>query len=92
MAGRETTGFGGADADLFEDRPWVIVQATADADAVDRVEELVGAVGAHPMRLAADVHDAAVAGISHLPLILAAALVEAVAGSGSDTRDWRRVT
>ena len=32
-------------------------------------------------RLAADVHDAAVAGISHLPLVLAAALVEAVAGS-----------
>ena len=85
MAGREATGFGAADADLFEDRRWVIVPATADAEAVGRVEDLARAVGGHPMRLAADVHDAAVAGISHLPLVLAAALVETVAGSGSDT-------
>ena len=43
------------------------------------------------MRLAADVHDAAVAGISHLPLVLAAALVEAVAGSRASTREGSSV-
>jgi prephenate dehydrogenase len=39
--------------------------------------------------MTADDHDAAVAAISHLPLLAAAALVEAVAGSPGDPRpDW----
>ncbi|HSL33512.1 MAG TPA: prephenate dehydrogenase/arogenate dehydrogenase family protein [Candidatus Limnocylindrales bacterium] len=90
MAGRESSGFAAADADLFRDRPWVVVagrHATA-ADAA-RVEELARACGARPVTMTAADHDAAVAAISHLPLVLAAALVEAVAGGeGSERRDW----
>ena len=62
------------------DRPWVVVPG-ADEPAVQRVESLARAVGARPVRLSASAHDDAVAGISHLPLVVAAALVEAVAGS-----------
>jgi prephenate dehydrogenase len=80
MAGRESTGYGAAQADLFVDRPWVVVPA----EGADRVETLARATGARPLRMSADEHDAAVAAISHLPLVLAAALVEAVAGSP----DW----
>ena len=88
MAGRETSGFEAASGDLFVDRPWVIVPST-DAAATERVETLARAVGARPVRMAAADHDAAVAGISHLPLVVAAALVEAVAGGPSDPRpDW----
>ena len=48
------------------------------------------ACGARPVRLGAAEHDRAVAGISHLPLVVAAALVEAVAGDGSaaPSGDW----
>ena len=86
MAGRETTGAASATADLFVDRPWVIVPG-GDARPVDveRVEALARATGARPVRLGADEHDAAVAAISHLPLVVAAALVESVAEDG---RDW----
>ena len=84
MAGRETSGYGSADADLFVDRPWVIVRGAADDEAVGRIETLASAVGARPIRLDADVHDAAVAAISHVPLVLAASLVEATAGSGEE--------
>ena len=89
MAGRETSGYDSSSADLFVGRPWVIVP-TADTAALERVERLAVACGARPVRLGAAAHDRAVAGISHLPLIVAAALVEAVAGDGSGAAspDW----
>jgi prephenate dehydrogenase len=80
MAGRETSGYGAARADLFEGRPWVVVAGAADPAAVERVEDLARAVGARPRHMAADVHDDAVAAISHVPLVLSAALVDAIAG------------
>lgn len=81
MAGRETAGYGAADPDLFVDRPWVMVPTDpSDATAVARVVALAVACRARPIRLRADEHDAAVAAVSHLPLVLSAALVEAVAG------------
>ena len=86
MAGRETSGFAAGDADLLRDRPWIVVPSADDA-AVARVEGLARAVGARPVRMAAGPHDAAVAAISHLPLITAASLVEAVAGGGGDAHD-----
>ena len=88
MAGRETAGFGASDPAMFRGRPWVIVPAD-DAPALARVEALAVACGARPIRIDAADHDAAVAGVSHLPLVLAAALVEAVAGGpGPARRDW----
>ena len=82
MAGRETSGFGAASPTLFVGRPWVVVPGDpADSAAIDRVEELARAVGAIPVRMNAAAHDAAVAMISHLPLLAAAALVEAAVGA-----------
>jgi prephenate dehydrogenase len=89
MAGRETTGFGAADPALFRERPWVVVPGRADTDAVARVESLAKACGANPFTLDARAHDAYVAAISHMPLIVSAAIVEAVAGTGPQPRhDW----
>ncbi|HEY3187539.1 MAG TPA: prephenate dehydrogenase/arogenate dehydrogenase family protein [Solirubrobacteraceae bacterium] len=99
MAGRERSGFAAADPALFVDRPWVICPAGAPAAAVARVENLVRAVGGVPLRMDAAAHDAAVAGISHLPLVLAASLAEAVLGEGGPPRarelaanGWRDMT
>ena len=88
MAGRETTGFTASDPDLFRDRPWVIVPS-ADLAAVSRVESIVALCGARTVRLSAEEHDRLVAAISHLPLVLSAALVEAVAGTPArPVADW----
>jgi prephenate dehydrogenase len=84
MAGLEASGYAASSADLFVDRPWVVVPG-ADEDATERVEALARACRARPLRMAASVHDEAVAAISHLPLIVAAALVEAVS---TERRDW----
>ena len=80
MAGREASGYGAADPSLFVGRPWVVVGSEPpDGAAESRVSDLVTACGARVVRLGAAEHDAAVAAISHLPLVVAAALVEAVA-------------
>lgn len=89
MAGLEVSGYAAGRADLFVDRPWVIVPGRAADDAdIGRVTALVDACHGQVVRMDAAAHDWAVAGISHLPLILAAALVETVAGSRSaEARD-----
>jgi prephenate dehydrogenase len=85
MAGRETSGYGAAAADLFRGRPWVVVPTDPDdAAAIVAVETLAVATGARPVRMDAAEHDTAIAAISHLPLVVAAALVETVTGS----EDW----
>jgi prephenate dehydrogenase len=90
MAGVEAAGYAASTADLLVDRPWVVVPGdTADEVATLVVETLVVACRAQPLRLDAVTHDAVVAGISHLPLVLAAALVEAIVGSDAGQRaDW----
>jgi prephenate dehydrogenase len=91
MAGLEAAGYAAARADLFVDRPWVITPgARARAADVERVTELVAACRARAVLLDPAVHDRAVAGISHLPLLLSAALVESVAGRRSEQPgdDW----
>ena len=91
MAGRETSGWEASTDDLFAGRPWVVVPVDpSDVAASERVEHLARACGAEPLLMAAEEHDAAVAAVSHLPLVVAAALVEAVAGSadGPDRADW----
>ncbi len=88
MAGRESSGFGAADPALFRDRPWVVIRSP-DAAAIARVDDLATACGARIVRLGADEHDQVAAAISHLPLVLSAALVEAVAGTPTAPRpDW----
>jgi prephenate dehydrogenase len=80
MSGRERSGYSASSADLFVDRPWVVLPSpSADATDVALVERLALDCGARPVRVEPAAHDAAVALISHLPLVVASALVEAAA-------------
>jgi len=90
MAGLDTAGYAASTATLFVDRPWVIVPgARAGEGDTDAVAGLARACRARPVVMGAAEHDAAVAAISHLPLVLAAALVEAVSGpAGAPRPDW----
>jgi prephenate dehydrogenase len=91
MAGMESAGYAAGSADLFVGRPWVVVPGrSADSAGVERVEALIQACGGQAILMDAETHDRAVAGISHLPLLLAAALAEAVAGPDTEAArvDW----
>ena len=79
MAGLETRGYEAADESLFVERPWVVCPgAVAGPADVARIERLAIDCGARPVRLDPAVHDAATAAISHAPLVVSVALVEAL--------------
>ncbi len=75
MAGKEQAGIDHADAALFEGRAYCICPAvSAPPTAVQGVVGLAQALGAEPVFIDAEEHDAYAAAISHLPLITATAL------------------
>lgn len=79
MAGRESAGVEAASAALFGGRAWAVVPPTDAAEAdVATIDSLAAATGAKPIRLRAADHDAAVAAISHVPLLASVALAEAM--------------
>ncbi len=85
MAGAAVGGPEHADPLLFENAVWALCPTSGHADAVPpEARWLVGAVGARAVVLAPERHDLVVATVSHLPQLLAVALVEAAADAGDD--------
>jgi prephenate dehydrogenase len=77
MGGSEGSGLEHARADLFDGRPWLLVAGGDDAHAAARVEQFVSALGGLPQWTDADTHDRTMAYVSHLPQLLAVALMNA---------------
>ncbi len=85
MCGKETAGFAAAEPGLYRDAPWVLAPlARTSANALELARALALAVGARPMVVEAQRHDRLVASISHLPYVVASALVQAVAAVGAE--------
>ncbi len=79
MAGSEAAGVRFADRYLFEGAYYVLTPTPRTSPpALKTVGELVRAVGAKPIEMSPAAHDFAVAAISHLPHMVAVALVNAV--------------
>jgi len=100
IAGREVSGPGAADPDLFIDRPWVLCRATGTSErALRLVRDLAVACRARPVELTPDEHDRLLARVSHAPQLVASALAASVAGlapsaaalSGTGLRDTTRL-
>jgi prephenate dehydrogenase len=80
MAGSNLSGFGVARADLFRGATIILTPTDRTApDAVKRVTEFWEAIGGRVVTMDPVIHDRAVAAISHLPHLVADALVSAVA-------------
>ncbi len=78
MAGAERSGLAAARSDLFLNRPWFLTSpAEASADARARVAEVVRTLGATPVAVSPDAHDRAMAYLSHVPQVMAVALMVA---------------
>lgn len=83
MAGREISGPEGASGLLFQGATWVLTTDNVDPVSLEQMIELVSRLGAIPVRMTAVEHDQAVAAISHLPQVVASALVNRVARNQS---------
>jgi prephenate dehydrogenase len=80
MAGKETSGFRSADPALFTGCAWVLCLEPDRTSLPDwlLLAELITDLGARVVPATADEHDRAVAAVSHVPHLLAAALATAV--------------
>lgn len=79
MAGTEKTGYASGFAHLFENAYYVLTPCrNAPQQAVDIMQKIVKGIGAIPVVMDADEHDRVTGGISHVPHVIASALVNMV--------------
>lgn len=102
IAGKESSGVDGATADLFTDK-WVVLTPPVDhhSDVVARVDDMWQQMGAKVIAMDAAQHDRIFATCSHLPHLLAYALMfqiddhplshELLKFSGSGFKDFTRI-
>ena len=89
IAGRETYGIQAAEAKLFQGCTYCLTPAEkASPQSIDKVTNMVKKLGATPFLIDAQEHDNLVAGISHLPMLLSAALVSTTAKDAS----WNKMS
>ncbi len=100
MAGSEKSGLAHADGELFESAAVIMTpEVTASDLLVERLQQFWEGLGAVVSRMTPEAHDELVARISHLPHLVAAALVRATLKenpgvakfSGGGFRDTTRV-
>ena len=87
MAGTERSGYTNSFAHLFENAFYVLTPCSSSTpEALDTLVHIVEGIGALPIVMKAREHDRVAGGISHLPHVIAAALVNLVkeldSGSG----------
>lgn len=84
IAGREVSGVEHADADLYQGQQVILTPIEkTQVGHLKRAQEVWEALGCHVLQMAPDSHDAAFAAVSHLPHLLAFALVHAIANQPS---------
>lgn len=77
MAGTEHSGFDASFAELFEGAKWVITPSdNADQSKIDLLTAIIEKTGAQIILADPEEHDKAVALISHMPMLVAQALVK----------------
>ena len=102
ITGREVSGVENADPSLYAGRQVILtpIERTSPAN-VDRAEALWRALGCDVQRMSPESHDAAFAAVSHLPHLIAFALMNGVMGqpegeqflslAGPGFRDFSRI-
>ncbi|MBI5231387.1 MAG: prephenate dehydrogenase [Coriobacteriales bacterium] len=92
MAGSERSGVQAARPELFEGAYYVLTPTEhTDVEAYRAVHELISALGARVITVDASSHDRAVAVVSHVPHVAAAALVDVAAANAADNAEVLRL-
>lgn len=102
IAGKELAGVENVDADLYQGRQVILtpIERTQIVQ-LEKADQLWTALGCHVQRMSPEAHDAAYAAVSHLPHMIAFALMNAIAGhehgkqflslAGPGFRDFTRI-
>ncbi|UCG78444.1 MAG: prephenate dehydrogenase/arogenate dehydrogenase family protein [Nitrospirota bacterium] len=79
IAGSDRSGIGSSSADLFEGSACILIETgRTDAEVMDKVESIWEKIGARTSKMSADKHDRVFSSVSHLPHLVAYALVRTV--------------
>jgi prephenate dehydrogenase len=91
MAGSEVNGIEGARANLFSGTHWILCpDENTNPEVFTRLHEFVTLLGARGISLPREEHDSAIAIVSHVPHIVASALVQlAGANAGQNNEIFR---
>lgn len=102
IAGKEVSGVEHADPDLYTGRQVILtpIERTLPAQ-LNKAEQIWTALGCHVKQMVPEAHDAAYAAVSHLPHLIAFALMNAIGGqaqgkefltlAGPGFRDFTRI-
>jgi prephenate dehydrogenase len=102
IAGKEVSGVEHADPDLYAGRQVILtpIERTLPAQ-LNKAEQIWTALGCHVKQMVPEAHDAAYAAVSHLPHLIAFALMNAIGGqaqgkefltlAGPGFRDFTRI-
>ncbi|WP_439588376.1 prephenate dehydrogenase [Hydrogenophaga sp.] len=84
IAGKEVAGVEHADADLYQGRQVILtpIERTLPKQ-LEKAQQLWTALGCQVKQMTPEAHDAAYAAVSHLPHMVAFALMNAIQGQGS---------
>jgi prephenate dehydrogenase len=86
MAGKQNSGFGHADAELFRGAPYALIGSGENLDErATHFKSLLDTIGAQIVWCDAETHDWAVGIVSHLPQLAAIALARVVADETDET-------
>jgi len=102
VAGKEVSGVDHADADLYHGKQLIVTPTErTDPDKVKQAVHLWEALGSHVQQMTPDAHDAAFAAVSHLPHLVAFALMQSITSqpqgkeflslAGPGFRDFTRI-
>jgi prephenate dehydrogenase len=91
VCGTERTGVAFARTELFRGATWFLTPGPeARPELFERLHGIVAAVGARPVAIDARVHDRLMALVSHLPHVLAGALINQAATTAPEGREALR--
>lgn len=86
MCGKETAGITAATPDLYRGQTFILCRTERTTAAAEAIAlQVVEAIGARPFFLEAEEHDRLVAAVSHLPVLLSAALMR----HADSERQWQ---
>jgi prephenate dehydrogenase len=83
MTGSPSGGLHNAHAELFVEQSWILCPEHSDPNRLEQVRAFVTALGAQPIVMSAAAHDRAVAICSHLPRLVASAVVSMARDAGA---------
>ena len=102
IAGKEVSGVEHADVDLYKGKQVILTPSEDTFTAqLQKASDVWNALGCHVVKMSPKAHDAAYAAVSHLPHLLAFALISAIGGqehgkdylslAGPGFRDFTRI-